>query len=88
MLIDDFSFGGYGKVNNELIEFMNNFRLKYGILLDPIYTSKLVYGVLNLITNNFFKPNSKILMIHTGGHQAIFPMNKFLKNKNLTTINY
>jgi len=88
MLIDDFSFGGYGKVNNELIEFMNNFRLKYGILLDPIYTSKLVYGVLNLITNNFFKPNSKILMIHTGGHQGILPMNKFLKNKNLTTINY
>ncbi|MDC0623241.1 pyridoxal-phosphate dependent enzyme [Flavobacteriaceae bacterium] len=88
MLIDEFSFGGYGKVNNELIEFMNNFRLKYGILLDPIYTSKLVYGVLNLITNNFFKPNSKILMIHTGGHQGIFPMNKFLKNKNLTTINY
>ena len=88
MLVDDFSFGGYGKVNNELIEFMNNFRLKYGILLDPIYTSKLVYGVLNLITNNFFKPNSKILMIHTGGHQGILPMNKFLKNKNLTTINY
>jgi 1-aminocyclopropane-1-carboxylate deaminase len=88
MLIDDFSFGGYGKVNNELIEFMNNFRLKYCILHDPIYTSKLVYGVLNLITNNFFKPNSKILMIHTGGHQGIFPMNKFLKNKNLTTINY
>jgi 1-aminocyclopropane-1-carboxylate deaminase len=67
---------------------MNNFRLKYGILLDPIYTSKLVYGVLNLITNNFFKPNSKILMIHTGGFQGILPMNKFLKNKNLTTINY
>ena len=88
MLVDDFSFGGYGKVNNELIEFMNNFRLKYGILLDPIYTSKLVYGVLNLITNNFFKPNSKILMIHTGGHQGVLPMNKFLKNKNLTTINY
>ena len=88
MVLDDFSFGGYGKVNEELIKFMNNFRLKYGILLDPIYTSKLVYGVLNLITNNFFKPNSKILMIHTGGHQGIFPMNKFLKNKNLTTINY
>jgi len=88
MLIDDFSFGGYGKVNNKLIEFMNNFKHKYDILLDPIYTSKLVYGVLNLITNNFFKPNSKILMIHTGGHQGILPMNKYLKDKNLTTINY
>ena len=61
---------------------------KYDISLDPIYTSKLVYGVLNLITNNFFKPNSKILMIHTGGHQGILPMNKYLKDKNLTTINY
>ena len=88
MLIDDFAFGGYGKVNIELIKFMNDFRHKYDILLDPIYTSKMVYGVLNLMTNNFFKPNSKILMIHTGGHQGILPMNKFLKDKNLTTINY
>ncbi len=88
MIIDQFSFGGYGKVNSKLIEFINDFKLTHGILLDPIYTSKLVYGVLNLITNNFFKPNSKILMIHTGGHQGILPMNKFLKNKNLTTINY
>ena len=61
---------------------------KYDILLDPIYTSKMAYGVLNLMTNNFFKPNSKILMIQTGGHQGILPMNKFLKEKNLTTINY
>ncbi|MDB9712497.1 pyridoxal-phosphate dependent enzyme [Flavobacteriaceae bacterium] len=88
VLLDEFSFGGYGKVNNELIEFMNDFKLKYGILLDPIYTSKLVYGVLNLISNNFFKPNSKILMIHTGGLQGIIPMNIHLKNKNQTTINY
>jgi 1-aminocyclopropane-1-carboxylate deaminase len=67
---------------------MNDFKLKYDISLDPIYTSKLAYGVLNLITNNFFKPNSKILMIHTGGHQGILAMNKYLKDKNLTTINY
>ena len=86
-LNDEFSFGGYGKVNEELIDFMNDFKLKYGILLDPIYTSKLVYGVFNLILNNYFKPNSKVLMIHTGGHQGILPMNIFLKKKNLTTIN-
>lgn len=86
-LNDEFCFGGYGKVNEELIDFMNDFKLKYGILLDPIYTSKLVYGVFNLILNNYFKPNSKVLMIHTGGHQGILPMNVFLKKKNLTTIN-
>ena len=87
LIIDSFRFGGYGKVNKELIEFMNDFKLKYNILLDPVYTSKLVYGVFNLIENNYFKPKSKILMIHTGGHQGILPMNNFLKSKNLTTIN-
>ena len=85
-LNDEFSFGGYGKVNEELINFMNDFKLKYSILLDPIYTSKLVYGVFNLTLNNYFKPNSKVLMIHTGGQQGILPMNSFLKYKNLTTI--
>jgi len=87
LLIDNFQFGGYGKVNKELIEFMNDFKLKYDILLDPVYTSKLVYGVFKMIKDSYFKPKSKVLIIHTGGHQGILPMNNFLKSKNLTTIN-
>ena len=72
LINDSFRFGGYGKVNKELIEFMNDFKLKYDILLDPIYTSKLVYGVFSMIKNSYFKPKSKVLIIHTGGHQGIF----------------
>tara|TARA_B100000768_G_scaffold178452_1_gene194262 strand:- start:416 stop:1330 length:915 start_codon:yes stop_codon:yes gene_type:complete len=87
LLIDNFQFGGYGKVNKELIEFMNDFKLKYDILLDPVYTSKLVYGVFKMIKDSYFKPKSKVLIIHTGGYQGILPMNNFLKSKNLTTIN-
>jgi 1-aminocyclopropane-1-carboxylate deaminase len=87
LINDSFRFGGYGKVNKELIEFMNDFKLKYDILLDPIYTSKLVYGVFSMIKNSYFKPKSKVLIIHTGGQQGILPMNNFLKSKNLTTIN-
>ena len=48
-LIGDYHFGGYAKVNAELIEFMNDFKSKFKIALDPVYTAKMVYGVFDLI---------------------------------------
>ena len=86
-LITDYHFGGYGKVNKELIIFINQFFSSTQIPLDPIYTGKMVYGVLDLIANNYFPANSKILMIHTGGLQGIQGMNEKLSRKNLVTIN-
>ena len=87
-LITDYHFGGYAKMNDELIYFMNHFYATYNIPLDPIYTGKMVYGVLDLIKNNYFPENSKILLIHTGGLQGIEGMNIVLKNKKLHQINY
>ena len=86
-LVLDYHFGGYGKVTNELIEFINNFYKNTSIPLDPIYTGKLVYGVMDLINKNYFPKNSKILIIHTGGIQGIAGMNAKLKKKNLPIIN-
>lgn len=85
-LILDYHFGGYAKVDEDLIVFINSFYQKYKIPLDPIYTSKMVFGVTDLINKNYFPENSKILMVHTGGLQAIEGMNLKLKNKNLKTI--
>ncbi|MCU0351724.1 MAG: pyridoxal-phosphate dependent enzyme [Flavobacterium sp.] len=84
----NYHFGGYGKVSDELISFMNSFYNNTKIPLDPVYTGKMVYGVLNKIENQFFPENSKILMIHTGGLQGIEGMNLILKNKNKELINY
>ena len=85
-IITDYHFGGYGKVNPELIAFINQFYEQNKIPLDPIYTGKMVFGVMDLIKKNFFPENSKILLIHTGGLQGIKGMNVKLKNKNLPTI--
>lgn len=82
-LINDYHFGGYGKITIELIDFINQFYKKNTIPLDPIYTGKLVFGVIDLINQNFFPENAKILLIHTGGIQGIDGMNRKLKNKNL-----
>lgn len=78
----DYHFGGYGKVTTEFIEWMNWFYVQTGIPLDPIYTGKMVFGVMDLIQRNYFPPNSKILMIHTGGLQGIAGMNAKLRNQN------
>ncbi len=85
-LIQEYHLGGYGKVNQELVAFINHFYKETKIPLDPIYTGKMVFGILDLIQKNYFSANSKILLIHTGGLQGIEGMNEKLKNKKLATI--
>ena len=87
-LINDYHFGGYGKVTSELIEYINSFYKKNKIPLDPIYTGKMVFGVIDLIQKNYFPKNAKILLIHTGGLQGVAGMNLQLKNKKLQTIQF
>ena len=60
-------FGGYGKFNNELIEFVQGVNRNNELPLDVIYTGKLVHSFL--IENK--KPNEgSVLMFHTGGLQG------------------
>ena len=87
-IIEDYHFGGYGKINDELVSFLNLFYNHNSIPLDPVYTGKMVFGVIDLINKGYFLPNSKILMIHTGGLQGIKGMNFALKNKNRELIQY
>ncbi len=82
----DYHFGGYAKVTPELINFINEFKRNTQIPLDPIYTGKLLFGILDMVKRGHFKPNTKILAIHTGGLQSIAGMNMKLKKKNLPLI--
>jgi 1-aminocyclopropane-1-carboxylate deaminase len=85
-LITDYHFGGYGKVNEELVQFINQFYKQTQVPLDPVYTGKMVFGVIDLIQKNYFPNNTKILLIHTGGLQGITGMNLILEKKNKTLI--
>lgn len=86
-LIADYHFGGYGKINTELIAFINDFKSDYNIQLDPIYTGKMLFGIFDLIKNKTFKGGTKILAIHSGGIQGIAGMNQYLKSKGKQLIN-
>ncbi len=69
-LFDNWHFGGFGKWNEKLLAFMNNFYVLNNIPLDFVYTAKMMYGVEDLLPQHFFPPNAKILCIHTGGLQG------------------
>ena len=85
-LITDYHFGGYAKLKPELVNFINDFREEYNVQLDPVYTGKLLFGILDLIGKSFFPENSRILAVHTGGLQGISGMNQVLRRKKLPLI--
>lgn len=64
---DNYHFGGYAKTPPELIHFVKDFAQQTGILLDPVYTGKMLYAIRDLALQNHFSKNQKILAIHTGG---------------------
>lgn len=85
-LTDAYCFGGYAKINEDLISFINTFKMKTTIPLDPIYTGKMMYGIFQMIRDHKIQKKSRILAIHTGGLQGISGMNLKLKKRNLPLI--
>jgi len=85
-LINKYHFGGFGKISEELVEFINDFSTESGIPLDPIYTSKMMFGIVDMIKTGSFKEGTRILAIHTGGLQGIEGMNIRLQKKKLPVI--
>jgi len=82
----DSAFGGYGKINDENIRFINDFKEHYGIPLEPIYTGKMMQKIFEMINEEYFPENSKILCFHTGGLQGIEGANMLLEKQNRNLI--
>ena len=74
-ILIQYHFGGYARFNSELIQFIHSFKSSTGIILDPVYTGKMMYGLLNQIKNGSIPEGSRILAIHSGGLQGIAGFN-------------
>jgi 1-aminocyclopropane-1-carboxylate deaminase len=72
----DFHLGGYAKYHQGLIDFMSHFHQKYHIILDPIYSGKMMYALNEMIKADYFRPGTNLVAIHTGGLQGIEAFNK------------
>jgi len=69
-VLNDFHFGGFAKVTQDLVDFTRNFKQAAGIQLDYIYTAKMVFGMFEMLRKGGIPQGSKLLLIHTGGLQG------------------
>jgi 1-aminocyclopropane-1-carboxylate deaminase len=74
-----YHFGGYGKCTTELLRFIIHFYHMHQVLLDQVYTGKLVFGIHELIAKGYFARGSRILWLHTGGLTGLHGVKTDLK---------
>jgi 1-aminocyclopropane-1-carboxylate deaminase len=70
-LLHDYHFGGFARSTQVLEDFIVDFYLQNKIILDPVYTGKMLFGIFDRMKKNMFRESSTILAIHTGGLQGI-----------------
>lgn len=72
-LISDYHFGGYAKTTPELLRFIQRFEHHHGVLLDQVYTGKMMAGLYAMIQQGAFRSGQTIIALHTGGLQGRSP---------------
>ncbi len=71
-LIRDYDKAGYGVITENEKKAIKTLAETEGILLDPVYTARAFYGMMDLIKTKRLKPGSNVLFLHTGGIPANF----------------
>ncbi|MFT5484777.1 MAG: 1-aminocyclopropane-1-carboxylate deaminase [Halieaceae bacterium] len=69
-VVGDYHGGGYAQVNSELRRFLGDFTDRTNIPLDPVYTGKLMFGLLSDIALGRYAAGGSIVAIHSGGLQG------------------
>ncbi len=70
-LVQHAAYKGYAQADAQLVAFATYVLQQTGILLDPIYTAPMLFQLVQMIRDNTWTFGTKILLIHTGGTQAI-----------------
>ena len=68
--IEQASYGGYAKFDDFHLTFIFDWLDQTGILLDPIYTSKMGRRLVEQIAAGHFEKDTSITMVHSGGLQG------------------
>lgn len=63
----DYHFGGFARVKPALLSFIEEFKDRHGIELDPLYTGKMMYGLYDLAQKGCWAAGSTVIAVHTGG---------------------
>lgn len=71
-IIDGYVGEGYARSWPEEISLIKKMAQVEGIVLDPVYTGKAMFGLIKEIEKGRFREGEKILFLHTGGIFGLF----------------
>jgi D-cysteine desulfhydrase len=63
----------YSLPNARMVEAVQMLARTEAILLDPVYTGKVMAGLIGLARQGVFKPGERVMFLHTGGMTSLFP---------------
>jgi len=72
-VIDGYVGKGYALNRQEEIDTIKEVACTEGVILDPVYTGKAMYGMKDLITKGKLKKAQKVLFLHSGGIFGLLP---------------
>jgi D-cysteine desulfhydrase len=72
-VIDGYVGPGYGRAEPEIFQLIAEVARLEGIVLDPVYTGKAFFGMLQEIARGRFSGCRDIVFLHTGGIYGVFP---------------
>jgi len=72
-LIDGYVGEGYALSRPEELKLILEIARLEGIVLDPVYTGKAMFGLRDQVLQGRFQKGQKVLFVHTGGIYGIFP---------------
>jgi 1-aminocyclopropane-1-carboxylate deaminase len=67
----DHHAGGFGRYDETLRRFMHSFTAATRIVLEPVYTGKMLKATLDAVQAGFFPSGSRVVAVHTGGLQGL-----------------
>lgn len=71
-IIDDYVGLGYGKTTDDELQVQIEATRLTGLIWDPTYTGKALFGLKQEIDRGRFAPSDKVVFWHTGGGFAVF----------------
>jgi len=69
-IVEGFEWGGFGRYDQKLLNWMNWVKVELGLEMDLVYNSKAFYALYQWIKEGKFSSSQTILYIHTGGLQG------------------
>jgi D-cysteine desulfhydrase family pyridoxal phosphate-dependent enzyme len=71
-IYDQYIGAGYGHPTKEAAEAIKRLARTEGIITDPVYTGKVVAGIIDLVNQGRFTKKETVIFLHSGGVPGLF----------------